>query len=89
MTSEVVTLLVIIGCASAGIYVLAVLEKKRGPSKWIAGAGGLMMLTFLTAVVLLVGVYYVMQEDEWSPDDANSDSARLGYARLALSGPRP
>jgi hypothetical protein len=52
-------------------------------------AGGLMMLTFLTAVVLLVGVYYVMQEDEWSPDDENSDSARLGYARLALSGPRP
>jgi hypothetical protein len=37
MTSEVVTLLLIIGCASAGIYVLAALEKKRGQSKWIAG----------------------------------------------------
>jgi NADH:ubiquinone oxidoreductase subunit 2 (subunit N) len=89
MTSEVVTLLLIIGCTSAGTYVLAALERKRSRSKWIAGAGGLMVFTLVTAVVLLAGVYYVMLEDRWSQDDENSDSARVGYARAALSGPRP
>jgi hypothetical protein len=88
MTSVVVTLLLIIGCTSAGFFVLASLERKRGRSKWIAGAGGLMLLTLLTAVILLVSVYYVMLENRWTPDDGKGDSARGGYTRLALPRPR-
>jgi hypothetical protein len=44
-----------------------------------------MVFTLVTAVVPLAGVYYVMLEDRWSPDDENSDSARVGYARLTLN----
>lgn len=52
-----VTLILIIGCAIVGAFVLSRLEKHLGGSIWINRTAGFLGLVIFTALVLLAGVY--------------------------------
>jgi hypothetical protein len=61
MAVELVALLLINGCSVAGIQALALLELRRDRSKWIAGAAGILGLTFFASIVLLCGIYVMLE----------------------------